>query len=70
MAKKKQPENAEWAVTGRAVLVGAYCIVHAKTRKEAMEKATKGENIGEVEFEGASVADFKAARAEVNVCDE
>lgn len=63
---KKQPKNVEWIVTGRVVLVGATCIVHAKDRAEAITKATRGENIGDIEFEGASVADFTGTRAEAN----
>jgi hypothetical protein len=69
MAKKKEPQNVEWIVTGRAQFVGATCIVHAKTRDEAMAKAMKGENIGKVEIDCASLADFKSARAEPNICD-
>jgi hypothetical protein len=69
MAKKKEPQNIEWIVTGRAVLVGATCIVHAKDRAEAIAKATKGDNIGEIEYECASVADFSGSRAEPNVSD-
>lgn len=71
MAKKQSAhENIEWIVTGRAEYVGAYCIVHAKTRAEAMAKAERGEELGEFELEGASLANFKSARAEPNVCDE
>jgi hypothetical protein len=66
----KRPKNIEWIVTGRAVLDGATCIVHAETRHEAIAKATKGENIGDVEFECASVADFEARRAEPNTRDD
>lgn len=66
---KKQPENIEWIVTGRAVLDGATCIVHAKTREEAIAKASKGEGLGEYEYECASVADFSGSRAEPNTCD-
>ena len=67
MAKKKEPENIEWVVTGRAVFVGATCIVHAKTREEAIAMATKGECIGEIEIDGASLSDFSGSRAEANV---
>lgn len=69
MAKKQQPKNIEWIVTGRAVLSGATCIVHAETREEAIAKATRGEGIGEIEYDGASVADFSGSRAEPNTCD-
>ena len=69
MAKKKEPQNIEWIVTGRAEFVGATCIVHAKTREEAIAKASKGENIGEIEIDCASLADFRSARAEPNVDD-
>ena len=60
---KKQPAEIEWIVTGRAVLDGATCIVRAKDRAEAIAKAT---SMGEVEFDGASVADFTGKRAEPN----
>jgi hypothetical protein len=69
MAKKNESENIEWIVTGRVVLTGATCIVHARTRNEAIAKATQGQNIGEIEWGGASVADFSGNRAEPNVCD-
>ena len=68
MAKK--PKNIEWIVTGRAELVGATCIVHAKDRFEAMKLANEGKKIGEVEYEQASVANFKASRAEPNVLED
>jgi hypothetical protein len=67
MAKK--PKNIEWIVTGRVVLDGATCIVHAETRAEAIAKATRGENVGEVEWDCASVADFSGRRAEPNLAD-
>lgn len=67
--KKKEPQNIEWIVTGRVVLTGATCIVHAKDRAEAIAKATRGENIGVIEWECASVADFTGSRAEPNVAD-
>jgi hypothetical protein len=67
MAKK--PKNIEWIVTGRAQFVGASCIVHAMSREEAMQKATNGAHFGEIDFDGASLTDFRAARAEPNVGD-
>lgn len=67
MARKKEPESIEWIVTGRALMIGATCIVHARTRTEAIAKAATGETIGEVELDGASVADFSGSRAEPNV---
>lgn len=66
----KKPKNIEWIVTGRAEFVGATCIVHAETREEAIAKATKGENVGEIEIDCASLADFHGSRAEPNVDDE
>lgn len=68
-AKQKTPENIEWVVTGRAIFIGATCIVHAKTREEAVAKATSGDCIGEVEIDCASLGDFSGARAEPSVCD-
>lgn len=62
----REPKNIEWIVTGRAELVGATCIVHAPTREEAMQAANAGHEIGEMEYECASVASFKASRAEPN----
>jgi hypothetical protein len=67
MAKKKTPKNVEWIVTGRVVLDGATCIVHAETRQEAIAKATSGQYIGEIEWDGASLTDFSARRAEANI---
>jgi hypothetical protein len=64
MDKKKQP--VEWIVTGRVVLIGATCIVLAKTREEAMKKALKGEYVDGVELECTSVQEFLPSRAEVN----
>ncbi len=69
MANKKEPENVEWVVTGRAVFDGATCIVHAKTRQEAIAKATSGDCIGEIEINCASLVDFTHSRAESNVDD-
>lgn len=65
MARK--PKDIDWIVTGRAELVGATCTVRAPTREEAMRRAEAGhEEVGEIEFDGASVANFTAARAEPN----
>ena len=69
LVNRKEPENIEWIVTGRAVFVGATCIVHATTRQEAILKATKGEIIGDVEINCASLADFSGSQAEANVGD-
>ncbi len=70
MSKKpNKPKNIEWVVTGRVVLDGAFCIVHAETREEAIAKATRGENIGEIEWDCASVVDFSGRRAEPNTDD-
>lgn len=66
----KEPRNVEWVVTGRAVFSGATCIVHAKTREEAIAKATSGDCIGEIEIDCAELSDFSGSRAEANVFDD
>lgn len=66
---QSKPANIEWIVTGRVVMVGATCTVHAETREQAISKASMGENIGAIEYDCASLVAFVGTRAEPNEGD-
>lgn len=72
MAKRKQkePENVEWIVTGNVTLHQVCCIVHAKTRSEAIEKANALDNIGGIDFDAGEVVDCDFRAVQANVSDE
>ncbi len=69
MAKKKQPQNIEWVVSGRVTYRGATCIVHAKDRAEAVRKANDGDSIDGIDTQAAEMVDWEFGTAEPSVDD-
>lgn len=67
MAKKKEPENIQWIVTGRVTFREASCVVHAKDRDEAIRKANALDNIDGVDTRGAELCDCDFRHAEADV---
>jgi len=64
----RQPLN-EYVVSGTGKLRGITCTVHAHDRQEAVRKANAGEIIGEIEYDGAELADYDFTLAEVSAED-
>lgn len=67
MSRKKQPENIQWIVSGRAVFSGASCVVHAKTRAEAIKKANAGDTIDGIDTAAAEMVEWEPEIAEPDV---
>lgn len=64
-----EPKNIEWVVTGSVKLNGATVIVQAANHRDAVEKANAGQFIGNVEWDGAELADYHFHLAEANNSD-
>ena len=64
---KRVTKKIEWIVSGKVTFSGATCLVHARNRQEAIQRANDLENIDGIETSCAEVEDVDFGIAEPNV---